>query len=149
MLHRNLALKIAAVLLAVFLWFWVTMNERGACQIGQFEPRAPASPRVAARTVAVVLQTEGALPPGVKLIGAQVEPPMVTVIGSVLSVSRVEEIRTARLDLRGASGSFTRAVPLVVPRGIQVPNTTAVKVTVTLERAEAGPLSSAPPSAGG
>jgi YbbR domain-containing protein len=149
MLHRNLALKIAAVLLAVFLWFWVTMNERGARQIGQFEPRAPASPRVAARTVAVVLQTEGALPPGVKLIGAQVEPPMVTVIGSVLSVSRVDEIRTARLDLRGASGSFTRAVPLVVPRGIQVPNTTAVKVTVTLERAEAGPLSSAPPSAGG
>src|SRR4030042_1335772 len=27
MLHRNLPLKAAAVLLAIFLWFWVMLNE--------------------------------------------------------------------------------------------------------------------------
>lgn len=148
MLHRNLSLKIAAIGLAIFLWFWVTISKPGSprgAQEGQgSRPRAPA---IAARTVPVVLQSEGRLPPELKVVSVRLDPTLVTIVGPPARVREVEVVRTAELDLSRATGSFTRRFRLIVPPGVTAPNATAA--TVTLELAPASPedlLQLPPPS---
>lgn len=142
MLHRNLALKIAAVALAIFLWIWVTMTEHSSHQTGLFRISRALSP-VVARPVPVVLVT-GTPPPDLKVAWTQVQPPEVTIVGPEQRVREVTEVRTARVDLRSATGSFVEQVPLLVPIGVQVPNTATVKATVAVESALADPASRAP-----
>jgi len=134
MLYRNLPLKIAALALAIFLWFWVTINVRGSRQPGNLRMAAPGITTVAARSVPVVLATRGALPPGLKVVSVVVEPPIVTITGPALRVGKVSEVRTSDLDITGRRETFSAYVSLVVPEGVRVPNTTMVKVTVNLEQ---------------
>jgi len=137
-LLRNLPLKLAAIAVAIFLWFWVTMAQRASQPAGVYAT-APGVSMVAARTVPVVLETEGSPPPGVRARGAQVEPPLVTVMGSGLRLAEVREIHTEPLDLARATASFSTELGLLVPRGVELPNKATVTVRVTLERAEPTP----------
>jgi len=147
MLHRNWHLKLAAAALAIFIWFWVIITEHGLRRGVEFRVRTSGLSMVAARTVPVVLQTRGALPPDVKMISVQLVPPMVTVVGSSLRVNQVKMIRTAILDLSRVVGSFEQDLPLIRPSGIQVPNTETVKVTVQVTVAT--PLATLPAQAPG
>lgn len=139
MLRSNLNLKIGAVLLAIFLWFWVTMNPRSAPQTPEPAWQPPDIATVAARPVRVVVRTTGVPAPGLKLTSVQVEPRLVTIIGSSSRVGAVSEVETALLDLANASDGVPEELLLRVPAGVDVPNTTTVRVTVSFGRAGAAP----------
>jgi len=143
--HRNLSLKVGAVLLAIFLWFWVTINATTARRTSAPSTQPPAISMVAARTVPVVLRTKGALAPGLRPASVQVEPPVVTIIGPSPSVGAVSEVQTDVLDLATVSDGTPIELSLAVPVGIDVPNSATARVTLRLESAEEAAQSPAEP----
>lgn len=131
MLHRNWALKLAAVALAVFLWFWVTVNAKNVGPDGEPMVRTSRVFTVSARTVPVVVpHTKGALAPGLAVLSVRIDPMFVTVVGPPLRVKQVGVVQTEALDANGASKSFSRDVPLAVPEGVDIPNVGSVRVDV-------------------
>jgi YbbR domain-containing protein len=138
-LYRNLPLKLAAVGLAIFLWFWVTIAEQGVSPSGDLRIRTTGVSTVSARLVPVMLETKGALPPTLALQSAQLDPPMVTIVGSSLRLGELTLVRTEELDLSRVSGDTETHLRLVVPKGFQVPNTGTVKLTLRVSgQPEAG-----------
>jgi YbbR domain-containing protein len=128
--YRNVPLKLAAAGLAIFLWFWVTIAEQGVSPSGDLRIRTIGVSTVSARLVPVILEAKGALPPTLALRSAQLDPPMVTIVGSSLRLGELTLVRTEELDLRGVSGDIETRLRLVVPKGFQVPNTGTVKLTL-------------------
>jgi len=150
MLHRNLPLKAAAFALAIFLWFWVLLNEENritgtaaktavtARSIGEV-----ASPR----TVPVVVRTRGELPDDLRIVSVQLEPPMATVMGAAARVQKVSQIETEPLALERVRGSFTAKLRLVVPAEISLVSDSSVMVRVKVERgAPVAPASKGKPA---
>jgi YbbR domain-containing protein len=137
MLHRSLPLKLAAVGLAIFLWFWVMIAEHGMSPSGDLRIKTTGVSAVSARLVPVILETTGALPPTLAFQSAQLDPPMVTVVGSSLRLSEVTLIRTEPVDLSRASGSIETRLRLVVPQGFQVPNAKTVTLTLRVSHQHA------------
>jgi YbbR domain-containing protein len=86
-----------------------------------------------------MLETKGALPPTLALQSAQLDPPMVTIVGSSLRLGELTLVRTEELDLSRVSGDTEAHLRLVVPKGFQVPNTGTVKLTLRVSgQPEAG-----------
>ena len=147
MLHRNLPLKIAAIGLAIFLWFWVTISKPGSPRrTVEGQGSRPAAPTLATRTVPVVLQSEGRLPPNLKVVSVQLDPPVVTIVGPRARVESVDVVRTAELNLSRATRSFARRLRLIVPPGVTAPNATAARVTLELAPAPPEQLLQPPPT---
>ena len=142
MLHRDLPLKLAAIGLAVFLWFRVTLSEPGPPRSAVTVLPGADPGMAAARTVPVVLRTEGALPPEVRLVAVTVEPPAVTLVGQPLRLRDIGRINTEVCDVRRVRESQTLRVRLAVPKGLEVPNLPdgRVAVTLSLEPREPGAL---------
>ncbi len=115
MLHRNLPLKAASLILAIFLWFWVLVNERVV---------------VTSRTVPVVVQTSSSLPVGLRITSLQVSPPVVTVSGAVDQVDDIRSVATAELQLDGLTEDTTKRLALLPPDGAKLVKDTSVRVTV-------------------
>lgn len=141
MLHRNLSLKLAALALAIFLWFWVMLSEHPDNPGSRFRVSAPPSLPMTARVVPVVVQTRGSLSPGLRLVSVQVEPPLLTLVGEAHRLGRVREIRTVPLEMGQVTRSFSKRLQLLVPSGTGVLNSRTVTVTVEVEsaRSQAGP----------
>lgn len=137
MLHRNWALKLAAFALAVFLWFWVTLHVRSAGQDGDLAVRSSRITTFSVRTIPVVPRTRGELAPGYAVLSVQLDPPIVTVVGTPARVRPAREILTEPVDLTGADRSFTREVKLATPAGLETPNVSAVRMEVSIGRAPA------------
>jgi len=118
MLHRNLALKGAALGLAVFLWFWVLLSERS--------PFAPMS-------VSTQIRAE-AVEPG---LGLNQSLPVAKVDVSVLKreSSDIDRRVTAFVSCRGL-GEGTHALPVRVrvPENVTIKGVHPEEVEVPLER---------------
>lgn len=117
MLHRNLALKGAALGLAVFLWFWVLLNERS--------PFVPMSVSTQTRAEAVE--------PGLALNQSL---PVAKVDVSVLKreSSDIDRRVTAFVSCRGlGEGTHVLPIHVRVPENVTVKNIRPGEVEVSLE----------------
>jgi len=144
MLYRNLPLKLAAIGLAIFLRFWVTVTGEGIGQSGDLRIRTTGVSSISARLVPVILETKGVLPANLVVESAQLDPPMVTVVGSPLRLGDMTCIRTEQLDLSRVSSSLDTELRLVVPQGFQVPNTETVKLTLAVSSGSGSQQSGSP-----
>jgi YbbR domain-containing protein len=100
---------------------------------------------ISARLVPVILETKGALPLNLAVKSAQLDPPMVTIVGSSLRLGEVTCVRTEPIDLSHVSKDLETPLPLVVPKGFQVPNADTVKLALHLSSERAA---QAEPAAG-
>jgi YbbR domain-containing protein len=90
-----------------------------------------------ARTVPVLLRTTGSLPQGLRIQSVELQPPMVTIVGSPQALEEVTGIATSPLDLKGLEGDVERTLSLVVPAGLNVVETREVAAKLRVVRAEA------------
>lgn len=118
MLHRNLALKGAALGLAIFLWFWVLLNERSP-----FVP-VPVSTQIRADAVEPGLALNQALPIA-----------KVDVSALKRESSDIGRRVTAFVSCRGLDeGTHTLPVHVRVPENVTIKNVRPGEVAVSLER---------------
>lgn len=96
--------------------------------------RVSMKPVVASATVPIVLDTQGSLPPGLRLQSVQLDPPMVTIVGPSSVISEVRAVSTTRLPLDQVQNSLSRELRLVAPEGVTLLSASAVRVTVRIER---------------
>jgi len=140
MLHRNLPLKAAAFALAIFLWFWVLLNEQrpivGTPTKAPITGR-PAREEMSARTLPVVVRTRGQLPTDVTIVSVQVEPPMVTVVGPPAPLQGLTQVETRPLTLSQVRGDLTKELPLVAPPKLSLLSDSSVTVKVKVVKASA------------
>lgn len=98
-------------------------------------------PMISSATVPVVLETRGSLPPGLRLVSVEIDPPMVTIVGPPANVQAVRAVATTDLPLSLVTESFTRKLPLVVPDGVNLLSTASVTVTLRVEHTPRPPES--------
>ncbi len=137
MLHRNLPLKAAAFALAIFLWFWVLLNQERPTVGTPAKPpiTAPAAgEEMSARTVPVVVRTSGQPPTDVKIMSVQVEPPFVTVVGPAARLQQITQVQTMPLPLGQVQGDLTRKLPLVAPQNVSLLSGSSVALTIRTQR---------------
>jgi len=126
MLHRNLPLKAASLILGIFLWFWVMLNEENP---------------IIERTVQTSLKAEG-IQSGIAL---QRDLPGVDVRlrGLKRDMSEVEKGTEAHISCRGLDvGNYRLGVQVQVPDNVTVVSVHPAEVPVVLERivSESRPL---------
>lgn len=119
MLHRNLGLKVLALVLAVVLWGWVLVNQRSVAS---------------ARTVPVVVDTAGRLPAGVRVTAIEVVPPVTTIAGREEDLSGIKAVETAEFPLDHLTTDTSQTLALIAPKDINLLRDTEVKVTVRVAR---------------
>jgi YbbR domain-containing protein len=121
MLRKNLGYKVLALLLAISLWIYVIITQRGALETLAF-------------TVPVVLRTEGQPAPGYRVARASVRPALVTVAGEGRQLRQVTQVQTVPVDVEGAQSDIhLRAVALSLPRGIISVSDARVVVDIAIE----------------
>jgi len=117
MLHRNLGLKLAALGLAVFLWFWVLHTERNVL--------------VSDSTRVAVTPTD--LPPGLTL-GAPLSSVEVRVRGRRSDLARTRRLLKASVSCKGReSGRHTLPVNVVAPAELTIDAIKPSKITLRLK----------------
>ena len=118
MLHRNLALKGAALGLAIFLWFWVLLNERSPFVA------VPVSTQIRADAVEPGLALNQALPIA-----------KVDISALKRESSDIGRRVTAFVSCRGLDeGTHTLPVHVRVPENVTIKNVHPGEVEVSLER---------------
>lgn len=122
MLLRNWELKAIAFLLALTLWCWVLVTQRGAAS---------------ARAIPVAVRTVGALADGYRITRIEVEPAVVTVSGPERTVTELQYVETAPLAVSHLTSDTTERLRLLRPRDTRLLRDT--EVTVTLHLAPALP----------
>jgi YbbR domain-containing protein len=121
MLRQNLGYKVLALLVALFLWFYVVSGQR--------RPR-----ETQALTVPVVLRTRGEPAPGYRIARASVQPALVTIAGDAQRLRETIFVPTAPLDLAGARADIHgRSLALALPQGITSVSDSRVKASVVIE----------------
>ena len=134
---KNVWLKIGALLLALALWFYI-VNElnKGSDEDRQFLNRVLPSEGLAAKKLAIKpilvgTPSRGHMADPRKAI---VVPEYCIVVGTKDLLSKIRFAYTMPIDIRGASKSFTKSVPLnPIAPGIFMEET-LVQVTVSVER---------------
>jgi YbbR domain-containing protein len=92
-------------------------------------------PAMSPRTLPVALRTEGALAADLRIVSVQVDPPLVTVLGSPDRVGAVDRVETERLALHQVQGSSTEELKLLAPEGLELLSGASVSVRLDVERA--------------
>ena len=117
MLHRNLPLKAAAVLLAIFLWFWVMLNEENPIL------EAPIRTPVVAKD----------LQPGLAL-QRELSDADVRLRGLRRDMADIEEAVEAFVSCRGlGAGSYRLGVQVRAPEAVTVVGVHPADISVALE----------------
>ncbi|MFQ6020070.1 MAG: YbbR-like domain-containing protein [Dehalococcoidia bacterium] len=75
---------------------------------------------------------EGLPAEGYNLVGVAVEPPLVTAFGSVQALSNLSSVRTAEIDIDGATADVVRTVALDLPSDVTVAGGGDVQVTARI-----------------
>ncbi len=121
MLRQNLGYKILALLVAVFLWFYVVSGQRRPLE-------------TQALTVPVVLRTRGEPARGYRIARASVQPALVTVAGDAKRLREITFVPTVALDLAGARADIRRrSLALALPQGLISASDSRVKASVVIE----------------
>jgi YbbR domain-containing protein len=136
-LTRNIGLKITALVLALFLWFYV-VNElnKGSDMDRQFLNKVLPSDSIVAKKLSIRPIFVGAPRFGyvVNSAKAVIAPEYCIVVGQKDLMSRVRYAYTMPIDVRGISKPFTKSVPLSpIAPGIFMEET-LVQVTVPVDR---------------
>ena len=100
--EQNLLLLLSFVI-AVTSWYYVKTTQY------------PRIPLTTDKVVAVIPEISGEPAYGYSLLGVRVAPPTVIINGTPDSLARIETIRTAPLDVTGATKDVVRDVALVGP----------------------------------
>jgi len=126
MLRRNLGYKILALALAIFLWFYVSVQQR----------QVPIRGALSYATVPVVLRSEGGPAPGYRIAGVTVSPPLATIAGEEQRLRRVHHIDTLTVNLDRATADIHRVMVLVPPDDdVTTISEPLVNVTIKIEPA--------------
>lgn len=104
--------------------------------------------RRGAQTVPVLLRTSGSLPQGFRIQSVEIQPPLVTIVGSPEALGQITGIPTSHLDLKGIEADVERKLSLVVPTGLDVVEAREVIVRLRVLRAERGEKPQLEPGAG-
>ncbi len=95
----------------------------------------PIQRKLLTRILAVSPDVKGTPAPGYNVAGVGVNPPLVTVSGARDLLDSLSVVRTAEVDISGASGDVTRKVRLEVPAGASVSGSVEVSVSVSIQAA--------------
>ncbi len=90
-----------------------------------------------ARIVPVSPTVVGSPAPGYNVVGVEVEPPLVSLVGPEQAVSAIAFLSTAPVDIGGARGDVQRMVALDLPAGVTVRGAGQVTVRVRVQPAPA------------
>jgi YbbR domain-containing protein len=94
----------------------------------------PINPVVGIKLVPVVPDIAGLPAAGYQVTGVTVSPPLIALTGASGPLDRVGELRTARVDIAGATGPISRTVRLIFPEntspGENMPEVVRVVVAV-------------------
>jgi YbbR domain-containing protein len=121
MLHRNLPLKAASLLLAIFLWFWVMLNEKN-----------PLTERVVQTSVTATGVRTG--------LAAEQTPSKVSVKvrGLQQDMANIDSAVRASVSCRGLGvGTYELEVDVQAPRDVTVLSIHPAVVSITLEETRA------------
>jgi len=121
MLHRNLPLKAASLLLAIFLWFWVMLNEKNPLT----------------EHIVQVVVTATDVPKG---LAAQQTPSRVEikVRGLQQDMADIDSAIKASVSCRGLGvGTYDLEVDVQAPREVTVLSIRPAVVSITLEETRA------------
>jgi len=136
---RNIGLKALALFLALALWFYI-VNElkKGSEEERQFLQSVMPKESVAAKKLDIYPVFSGKPKSGYFIDSKKtiVVPEYCLVVGTRDLVEKIQHAYTMPIEIRGASASFTKSVPLSpIAPGIYM-DETLVQVTVPVEKAE-------------
>lgn len=84
-------------------------------------------------TVPIVVRTDGTLAPGYRIASVSVRPAVVTIAGDAQRLQQVDHVRTALVDIDGATADINRVIALVLPDGITTVSDPRAQVSIQIE----------------
>ena len=100
------------------------------------------------QTEPVVVRTDGAPAPGYRITEVSARPAVVTIAGEAQRLQQVDHVRTAMVNIDGATADINRVVALVLPDGVTTVSDSRVQVSIHIEPLSRSESSGNPPRPG-